>query len=87
MTGIVRLLREAMESGRRMTNRVHALTVILKPDFREDDVQAVIEAIQCFKGVSKVEKHISDPDVYFAQINARQELLQEIFQLLKGKYL
>ena len=38
-----------------MTNRIRTVTVLLDRDYRDDDVEAVLNGIQMIKGVAKVE--------------------------------
>jgi hypothetical protein len=65
-----------------MTDRVHALTVILDREFREDDVQAITDAIGMMRGVLRVETHVTDIDFYAAREQAKYELRQEMREVL-----
>ncbi len=38
-----------------MTDRIAYLTVLLDKDYRDDDVQSIVQAIEMTKGVGKVE--------------------------------
>lgn len=66
-----------------MTDRVHALTVILDKEYREDDVQHIVDAIKMTKGVLDVQEHITNPDVYYAQETAKNDLRSQILEILK----
>jgi hypothetical protein len=68
-----------------MTDRIHALTVILDKEYRDDDVEYIINAIRMIKGVSKVECHIHNIDVTYAEEKARKELRDKILDLLYPK--
>lgn len=65
-----------------MTDRVHALTVILEREYRVDDVETIVNAIKMVRGVLKVEEHITDPDFYAAREQAKYELQQELRDVL-----
>jgi hypothetical protein len=57
-----------------MTDRVHALTVILDHDVRVDDVEALEGAILQLRGVRAVERHISNAALATAQLRTVQEV-------------
>jgi len=65
-----------------MTDRVHALTVILEREWRVDDVEAIVNAIKMLRGVLSVEEHITDVDFYAAREQAKFELQQELRDVL-----
>ena len=65
-----------------MTNRVSAFLVILEDDTREDDAQAVADAILMIKGVLSVESHISDLNTQIAEARGRSELGKKLFEIL-----
>ena len=43
-----------------MTDRIHALTVTLDADVREDDVEPIVNAIRQIRHVLSVDQHVSD---------------------------
>jgi hypothetical protein len=59
-----------------MTDRIHALTVVLDRDIRDDeDLEPVITAIRMVKGVADVtDKHVTAPDDHMARARLRSEL-------------
>lgn len=65
-----------------MTDRLHALTVHLAEDIRDDDAEPLIAAILMLKGVSRVEPHVVDVEDHFARQRVRQELRQELIKVL-----
>ena len=65
-----------------MTDRINALTVVLTDDWREDDVQSLIEAIKLLKGVLRVSPNVADLDNYVAEERAKHELIVKIRELL-----
>lgn len=67
-----------------MTNRIKGLTVTLKDDFREDDCEAVINAIGLLYGVISVERHVSDIDHHMAKEQVRSEIRDKILNLWKS---
>lgn len=66
-----------------MTDRIHALTVVLDKDYRDDDVQAIIQAIQMTRGVLDVRPHVTDISDHTARERAKSELRQKIFELFR----
>lgn len=69
-----------------MTDRIHALTVLLDEPIRIDDLEAgLIVAISMLKGVAKVTPHVTNVDVYWAQETARLQLHNVIYKLLSGE--
>ena len=67
-----------------MTDRIHALTVVLDRDYREDDVQVIIDAIKMIKGVSSVEhdQHVTSYEDYFNRELVRAELQRALYKTI-----
>lgn len=68
-----------------MTDRIHSLTVTLERDMREDDAQALIDAIRMIKEGIKVQKcpgftgkhrFEADPNCYGAGLMAEWQQLR-----------
>ena len=72
----------ALVYGGDMTDRYFALTVLLERDIREDDLEAVTDAIQMVKGVLKVEPHVTDIDIWAAESRARHKLATKLWAVL-----
>ncbi len=68
-----------------MTDRYHSLTVVLEKDFRDDDAESILNAIEMIKGVLSVKPHISDCDSNMAEDRARRELGQKLWEILYPK--
>lgn len=66
-----------------MTDRIKGLTVTLERDIREDDAQAIIDAIKMAKGVLGVEAHVADYDHHMAYAQARRDMEMKILRILK----
>lgn len=68
-----------------MTDRIHYLTVILDNDYRTDDVEDIVAAINMIRGVDAVElgKPVTGND-HMARTRVRIDLLRQIAQLIKG---
>lgn len=67
-----------------MTDRYHALTVVLENNIREDDAQPLIIAIKMLRGVLSVEPHLSNIDVHVAEDRARHKLISEMWKILSN---
>lgn len=61
-----------------MTDRFNALTVVLKHDTREDDAQAIINAIKQLQGVLDVTGEVADISQDVAETRARLDILQKL---------
>ncbi len=68
-----------------MTDRLHALTVVLEQDTRDDDAEALIAAIQQMRGVASVRGRVADPKSYAALERARFEVRDQIAAVLWPK--
>lgn len=65
-----------------MTDRFHSFTVILENDIREDDAEALINAIKQFKGVLDVRGNISDSELAIAKGRVKAELAKKLWNVL-----
>lgn len=68
-----------------MTDRFHSLTVVLVQDIREDDAEALIQAICMLRGVVSASGNVSDPTSYMAEQRARRELEQKLLDIIHPK--
>lgn len=68
-----------------MTDRYYALSVVLRHDTRDDDAQAIIQAIQMVKGVLSVEPHVADMETWAAEARVKVELRQRLFEVLQDE--
>lgn len=66
-----------------MTDRIKGLIVTLDDDYREDDVQRVVDAIQMIKCVLTVAKSVTNIDDHMARHRVRDELTRKMLGLLK----
>ena len=68
-----------------MTDRVFALTVVLKDNTCTDDAQPILDAIQMIKGVLSVEAHVADIGQWTADTRARRDLGEKLWEILYPK--
>jgi hypothetical protein len=61
-----------------MTDRIKALTVVLVPNMRDDDVEPIINAIRLLTGVIDVRSHVADLDHVSAVAQAKYELRKRL---------
>lgn len=66
-----------------MTNRYFALTVLLDVDMREDDAEAVINAIWMIKHVQAVEAHVANSETWAAEKRVRRNLERKLWEVLQ----
>ena len=65
-----------------MTDRIHALTVVLDKDMRDDDAEGLIKAIGRFRGVLHVDTHVSDIALHTAEMRTRHELGMKLINVV-----
>ena len=68
--------------ARLMTDRIRQITVVLDRDYRDDDVESILTAIQMVKGVSIVEPHVAAGSEQMNREIAKDELRRELTDLL-----
>lgn len=66
-----------------MTDRVNGFWVALDQDIREDDVEAISNAILMMKHVIGVKNNLASPDEWIARTRMQHELRWKILDLLK----
>jgi hypothetical protein len=71
-----------------MTDRIATLTVVLDREYREDDVQLIVDAIQMTKGVFKVELGpVADMNHYMAKEQVVYAIRRKLLEVLDPKNL
>ncbi|MHD0644975.1 hypothetical protein ACYPKM_05070 [Pseudomonas aeruginosa] len=65
-----------------MTDRIHSFTVVLDHDIREDDAQAIANAILQLRGVIEVKGNVTDPGQLVAESRARQLIGEKLIKLV-----
>jgi len=65
-----------------MTDRVKGLYVALDKDYRDDDVQALVDAIKMLRGVADVDTNILEVDDYFNRAQIRDQLRTDLFKVI-----
>lgn len=68
---------------KKMTDRIKALTVSLRADMRDDDCEAIVNAIMMIKGVTNVTKHVEDWEHILAIDDAKRSLTEKLWEVLK----
>lgn len=61
-----------------MTDRVRTLTVTLERDYRDDDVQTLVDAIAQLRGVDRVDAEVLSPGLIVERHTATWELRRRI---------
>jgi hypothetical protein len=71
-----------------MTDRIATLTVVLDREYRDDDVQHIVDAIQMTKGVFKVELGpVVDMNHYMAKETIVWAIRRKLLEALDPKNL
>ena len=65
-----------------MTDRFNSLTVVLDRDIREDDAEALLNAIRQLRGVLSVTGNVSDVGSHIAEERVRRELGDKLWEVL-----
>ena len=65
-----------------MTDRVHAITVVLEQDIRSDDVEAITNSIQMIRGVLTTKTHVTDISDHTARERAKHELSEKLWDAI-----
>lgn len=66
-----------------MTDRLKGCFVAFERDIREDDAEAIINAIKMIKGVEDVKVNIADADDWMNRQQIRRELRKKTFDLFR----
>lgn len=66
-----------------MTDRFKQLIVVLEKDIREDDAEALINAIRMMRGVLKVRGDVAGAQDMWAADRARRELRDKLWKALE----
>lgn len=65
-----------------MTDRIKGLTVVLDKDYREDDVEVIIQAISLLRGVQQVIPRESGHEDIMTEMRVKQKLKSEILDYI-----
>lgn len=68
-----------------MTTRLKGFTVTLEHDIREDDAEAIRQAILCVRSVVDVAPVQSNPDDYMNRQMVRHEMMGKLIAVVQGK--
>ena len=66
-----------------MTDRLSAFIVVLESDMREDDAQAILDAIGMIRGVHSVEPHVSDVGELVSRSRIKHEILNRLMDMVQ----
>lgn len=66
-----------------MTDRIKGLTIALDRDYRDDDVQAIVDAIMMIKGVQAVKKSVANHEDWINRVQIRTDIQRRLFDALK----
>lgn len=65
-----------------MTDRTNVLTVVLDKDYRVDDVQTVIKAIEMFTHVVSVTPNVANISDHVNKMRLRREITEKLLSTL-----
>ncbi len=68
-----------------MTDRIQTITIALDKDYREDDLQPLMDALKQFKGVIAVEGNVTDHNDWGNREMIRRELGEKLWEVLYPK--
>jgi hypothetical protein len=56
---------------------------VLNHDYRDDDIEEVIQCIKLLRGVISVEPNVTDISDHVAQTRAKQEIREKLYKALE----
>jgi ATP sulfurylase len=65
-----------------MTDRLKGVIVTFQNDVREDDAEAILNAIRMIKGVLSAKPLVSDVNQHMAEQRVRQELGEKLWKVI-----
>lgn len=65
--------------------RYHTLTVVLEHDFKDEDADALMDAIRHIRGVLSVDGVVADFDSHMAEARAKSDLGQKLWEVIYPK--
>lgn len=65
-----------------MTERHSGYVVTLTQDIREDDADAILNALRMVKGVLSVEPVVGEPASFVTETRVRSEIREKLFALI-----
>ena len=72
-----------------MSDRINGFVVILDKDYKDEDVEATIKAIEQIKGVVAVKPNIVTSDEHMAEARIKIEIVNKIYdfaqEILSGE--
>ena len=69
-----------------MTDRIHAITVALDRDMRDDDVECVLKAIRMLRFVADVTPHVVDMESYSARSRVISRVRTELVDAINNAF-
>lgn len=68
-----------------MTDRIKGLTIALDRDYRDDDVEAIVNAIMMVKGVLSVKKSVANHEDWINRTQIRADIENRLYTALKDE--
>lgn len=68
-----------------MTDRVKGFTVTFERDFRDDDVEVILNAVKMIKGVASVEPCIVTSEDHINRERLKWELRDKLYKFMKDE--
>ena len=65
-----------------MTDRINGFTVVLSKDIREDDFEALKNAVLMLKGVISIEPNIVDASDSIAKLQSKTEIRNKLYDFI-----
>lgn len=68
-----------------MSDRIKSITVVLEDNVRDDEAQAIVEAIKCMRRVVSAEANVADIEHYSARMQIRREIGEQLIGVIYPK--
>lgn len=66
-----------------MTDRIHSFTATLEHDIRDDEAEAIKQAISVIRGVISVKANVTEFDLHVAEMRANHKLQRKLLDMFK----
>lgn len=71
-----------IEQIKTMSDRINTITVVLEKDVRDDDCEAVLNAMRMIKGVLRATPNVASVSDHMAEERAKHHLGQKLIALI-----
>lgn len=67
-----------------MTDRLNGVTITFEKDIRDDDAEAILNAMRMIRGVAHVEPNIVTSEDWMAQMQVKTDIRTKLYDFIKN---